>query len=306
MSYYFFPSDIIKIINEYYEYLQGHTYTINRFTSLSHIIVYDKKIVGVDNDTLYVWNSQSGKCKQSIVVGEISSVALCPDEFIVVAAIIYFGIVTLNMHTKIYKYIHMPNFEIVSCIAVFSDNNKMYLVTGSHDGILKIWDLQYQIYINSIVAHLNRITSVLILSNKNIVTTSYDSTIKIWDLKTKKCISVLTGHNEAVMYVVELFDGRIVSASNDRTLKIWNLQNRKCDITIHTNSYTASRIAVLADGRIISSSYCSLLEIWDSDTGNLDISFKENMCNRNFIAVFADGRIITTSSSSFDKFKIWS
>jgi WD40 repeat protein len=94
------------------------------------------------------------------------------------------------------------------------------LVSGSRDGVVKIWDLQTGSCIKTLGGHTAYVYYLQVLSASEFVRTSYDATIKIWDLQTNTCIKIFQGHHSAVCCLQVLPTGKLISGSNDNTINL--------------------------------------------------------------------------------------
>ena len=78
--------------------------------------------------------------------------------------------------------------KYITSIAI-SPNGK-YVVSGSRDNSIKIWDIETSTCLNTLENHSDFVSSVAISPDgKYIVSGSYDKTIKIWDIKTAECLN---------------------------------------------------------------------------------------------------------------------
>ena len=77
------------------------------------------------------------------------------------------------------------NKEHQNCInSVTISPDGKYIVSGSSDKTIKIWDIKTAECLNTLKGHSNYVSSVTISPDgKYIVSGSYDGTIKIWDFK---------------------------------------------------------------------------------------------------------------------------
>ncbi|KAK3348595.1 hypothetical protein B0T25DRAFT_591348 [Lasiosphaeria hispida] len=103
--------------------------------------------------------------------------------------------------------------------------NSQYLVSGSRDRTLKVWDMETRRCIRTLAKHRGSVLCLQFDSDPEediIVSGSSDSDVIIWSFSTGKEIQVLrTAHRESVLNVK--FDKRIlVTCSKDKTIKIFN------------------------------------------------------------------------------------
>jgi len=103
--------------------------------------------------------------------------------------------------------------------------NDQYLVSGSRDKSLKIWDLETRRCLRTLSKHRGSVLCLQFDSDPEediVVSGSSDSDIIIWRFSTGEEIQTLRhAHKESVLNVK--FDGRIlVTCSKDKTIKIFN------------------------------------------------------------------------------------
>ena len=110
----------------------------------------------------------------------------------------------------------------VTTVAFSPDGN--WIVSGSEDKTLRIWDSHTGKQIRVFEGHSAALSSVAISPNsKKIVSGSWDHTLKIWNAGSGKNVKTLTGHEDQVTSLEFSPDGkRIVSGSGDDTLKVWD------------------------------------------------------------------------------------
>ncbi len=104
-----------------------------------------------------------------------------------------------------------------------------YLLSGSRDAHLKIWDATHAYAEHkSIVAHLYAINHIAYQPDGHyFVTASMDKSIKIWDAATFRLLKVIdrarhAGHGTSVNKLLWLdYHNRLVSASDDRSVSVW-------------------------------------------------------------------------------------
>ncbi|MCC6797370.1 MAG: protein kinase [Candidatus Hydrogenedentes bacterium] len=119
--------------------------------------------------------------------------------------------------------------DALTCIACSRDGK--FLLTGSEDNTIRMWDRHTAICVRAFEGHTNSITSVHFTSDAQIVmSSSEDRTVKLWNANNGSCLRTLEGHTDAVQDVAFSEDGHIaVSASLDGTLRVWDVRERKCE-----------------------------------------------------------------------------
>lgn len=106
-----------------------------------------------------------------------------------------------------------------------------YLVSGSRDARLKVWDVRGgYAKVNEVVAHLFAINHVAVSPDgRHFVTGSMDKSIKVWDTETQQLLKVIdrSRHAGHATSVNKLWwsghENQVISASDDRTISIWSI-----------------------------------------------------------------------------------
>jgi len=167
----------------------------------------------------------------------------------------------IKLFKKSIKTLSGYNGSVIS-IAITPDGR--YVISGSDDYKVKIWDIETGEEIKTLLGHNDFVFSVAITSDgRYVVSGSVDGTIKIWDIETGKEIKTLSGHN--VLSVAVTPDGKyIVSGSVDGTIKIWDIESGKEIKTLSGHNSHVFSVAVTQDGRyVVSGSDDKTIKIWD-------------------------------------------
>ena len=182
-----------------------------------------------------------------------------------------------------------------------------HLVSSSYDSTIKIWDLDSNDCVRTLVGHSKQVRCLDILPDGQFICGSDDKTIKIWskdniecartlntntfeverlkilsgnrvasgtktdisiwDIYTGACILTLKGHTSWVMCIIEMPDGTLVSCSEDKTIKFWNLDNGMCVKTLNGLSDLVLCLLVVKKGDLASGSLDKTVKIWNVESG---------------------------------------
>ena len=125
-----------------------------------------------------------------------------------------------------------------------------YVVSGSSDRTVKLWDLASGVCVRTLVGHTATVWSVALSpACAYIVSGGSDNTVKLWDLASGACVRTLAGHWDTVYSATYSPDGRhLVSGSQDDTIKIWDGRHyRRVPHCLIRNRVRATQAAVSAD-----------------------------------------------------------
>ncbi|MFN6568517.1 NB-ARC domain-containing protein [Dendronalium sp. ChiSLP03b] len=216
--------------------------------------------------------------------------------------------------------------HVITAVAVTPDGK--HLISGSFDGVLKIWNLstgeevctltahngsvdldeEYNVDLDDLDEEYNYIVNAVTVTpdGKHLISGSQDNTLKIWNLETWEKVCTLYGHSSSVNAVAVTLDSKhLISGSSDNTLKIWNLETAEevCTLTGHSHWVTA--VTVTLDGKqLISGSWDGTIKIWNLETA-------EEVCTLTGHSTWVSSIVITSdrkhliSGSWDDTIKIW-
>jgi len=100
-----------------------------------------------------------------------------------------------------------------------------FIVTGSEDRTLRLWDLHGELVCKPFKGHEDEVWSVAFSPDSQIIASgSEDSTLRLWNLSGDLIIQPLVGHQHRVWSVTFSPDGQyIVSAGRDQMIRLWNV-----------------------------------------------------------------------------------
>jgi WD40 repeat protein len=100
-----------------------------------------------------------------------------------------------------------------------------YLVAGSIEGALYLWDTENWQQLPNLLGHAGPVWGLAASPDgRHLASAGSDGTIRIWDLHKRAEVHVLRGHTDAVWGVAFSPDGqRLASAGRDKTVRIWEV-----------------------------------------------------------------------------------
>ena len=191
--------------------------------------------------------------------------------------------------------------------AVAASPNEPWLMTGSWDHTVAIWDVNSGKCIRVLEGHTRPVYSVAWSADGNLALSgSEDNTARIWDVNSGKSIRVLEGHSSSVDSVAWSADGNLaLSGSRDKTARIWDVNFGKCIRVLEGHSDAVSSVAWSADGNLaLSGSRDKTARIWNVNSGKC-IRVLEGHSNLVLsVAWSADGNL-ALSGSWDNSARIW-
>uniref|UniRef100_A0A2R9A5C7 Platelet-activating factor acetylhydrolase IB subunit alpha n=1 Tax=Pan paniscus TaxID=9597 RepID=A0A2R9A5C7_PANPA len=98
-----------------------------------------------------------------------------------------------------------------------------FLLSGSRDKTIKMWDVSTGMCLMTLVGHDNWVRGVLFHSGgKFILSCADDKTLRVWDYKNKRCMKTLNAHEHFVTSLdFHKTAPYVVTGSVDQTVKVW-------------------------------------------------------------------------------------
>lgn len=192
----------------------------------------------------------------------------------------------------------------VRCVAISPD--RQFLVSGSDDSTIKIWDLTSGNLIRTIEwkkiwgeSEASWVTGIAIApDNQTIASSNLSKFVKVWDIDSGKLIRKFRGHSDSLHSVMFSPDGQtLVSSSRDKTVKVWDFNTGKTITTCKGHSDSVYSVAISPDGKtIVSGSRDRQISIWNSHSGeNLKTLDLHSDWVRS-VAISPDGKICASGS----------
>lgn len=149
-------------------------------------------------------------------------------------------------------------------------------LSGSANGILKIWDLLEGECIHTIEAHDAPIWAIAAdIQQMRALTCSGDHTLKLWNLETGQCLRSYAGHADTVRSIaVDWGQFIALTGSLDCTIKLWDLsgaldstpgrENSRCTDTMYGHENAVNCVAMdWSVKRAVSGSSDNTVMLWN-------------------------------------------
>jgi WD40 repeat protein len=189
--------------------------------------------------------------------------------------------------------------------AAFSGDGQR-IVSGSEDGIVKVWDAEGQEKL-TLKGHAGPVFRVALSKDgRHIVSASHGRSLKVWDATTGREVHTLKGHSDWVYCVAFSCDSkRIVSGSTDKTVKVWDVTTGEELLTLKGHTDNIWSVAFSPDGlRIASGGRDRTVKVWDAATGQELLTLKGHTSHIESVAFSRDGQRIVSLDENHTV-KVW-
>ena len=203
-----------------------------RITSLSIAPSGKQLAFGSSQGALKIWNIETDPVGQAIEVlvgtgAQVNAIAYSPTNPDLIISGDQSGTLTIwNLaQSRIDPTLVLNNSTgHITSLAISPDGQ--LLASGSHDDIIRLWNIQTGELMQKLSGHQSTIADVAFSADgQSLASGSHDGSIKVWDLSESAERCTLTGHTGFV-YAVD-FEGntRLVSSGYDGTVRAWNLSD---------------------------------------------------------------------------------
>ena len=175
-----------------------------------------------------------------------------------------------------------------------------YLISGSSDGVIIIWNLTYFGLIKTLREHSYVVTGLAVIDNESFISVSEDKKIIIWNSETLTETKSITDVN-ALTSVCAISDDSFVTGNIRGDLKIWSYFKEHKPIRNLHNEDKLFALVQLKNVFFASASQNGILRVWDNNFNSKEI--KAHLKAVLSLNVFPNGTLI--SSSEDKSIKTW-
>jgi len=255
----------------------------NRICSLSLAYEADFLVFGCENGVIYIWdlNTEEFINYFSTNSGIVLSVRVTEN----------IQIVACSIKDKIVKVCNLNNSESIQIqsrsynISLIDISiNGEYIATGSGEKIIKVWEINTGLYLQSLSGHISEINAITFSNtNKILATASVDRTVKVWDITTGKCLKTLQGRADFVYSTVFSKDNRTIISGSQHSINFWNVDSQCISTFFKTKDWLSSLI-VSQNEKIIACANIgnqdNFIRVWHIDDLNSYLNKNKNKSNQ--------------------------
>lgn len=193
--------------------LEGHQKVI---TGIALPTGSDKLYTGSKDETVRVWDCQSGQCMAVINLGGEVGCMINEGPWIFVG--VPNVVKAWNTQNNADLSLSGPVGQVYAMVV-----GNGLLLAGTQDGSILAW--KYNAATNnfepaaSLLGHTVAVVS-LVVGASRLYSGSMDHSIRVWNLETLQCMQTLTQHTSVVMSLL-CWDQFLLSCSLDQTMKVW-------------------------------------------------------------------------------------
>ncbi|KAF2859362.1 putative U5 snRNP complex subunit [Piedraia hortae CBS 480.64] len=119
---------------------------------------------------------------------------------------------------------HAGHTEVVNCVDV-AKRGEEFLVSGSDDGYLCLWDPRQKIAVENIDTDFPVTAVALAEAGHELYSGGIDNVVKVWDIRMQRVAYTLAGHADTVTSLAVSPDGQsLLSYSHDSTARTWDVR----------------------------------------------------------------------------------
>jgi cytochrome c len=155
--------------------------------------------------------------------------------------------------------------------AVIFANGDSFIITGAHDGKVRIWNTESGRSKGHVQAHNMGITHLsLSADGKGFLSSSIDTRVKLWNLKSLKQVQVFSQEQSRVLTAALSPDGKSALTANTKgELTQWDLVTGKPVRTVRAHTGMIWGVAFSPDGVFgLSASSDEVVRVWHLATGD--------------------------------------
>ena len=195
------------------------------------------------------------------------------------------------------------HIEPINAVA-FSPDGK-YLLSGSDDKTMVLWDIENETVLNEYPGDHKKFHTVDFMSNGEEIIAGVGNKLKIYP-KAGGTPLVLSGHGTFIWsFQMTKDETRGVSGSLDPGFWYWDLEENKPIVQLKGHEESTMAVAISQDGKYLASGSRDMkIVIWEADSQKIKHSFKAHSDNIYSLAFTPDSKYLLSASRD-GSIKLW-
>ena len=130
-----------------------------------------------------------------------------------------------NLAQRLETVVQRGHYESVKAVAFTPDGQ--YVLTGSRDKTIKLWELSTGRELRTYLGHRSTVNDLVVLpGGKHFISSSADKTAKMWAIETGKLLKTFAGHTDYLTSVAVSADGQyLLTAGFDWEAILWDIKS---------------------------------------------------------------------------------
>ncbi|MBA2654005.1 MAG: WD40 repeat domain-containing protein [Gammaproteobacteria bacterium] len=187
------------------------------------------------------------------------------------------------------------------------------LATGSYDTTIKLWNIQTEECIHTLIGHSAYITNLELVSSEILASSCRDYITKLWNIKTGQCIFTFKYQSALPPSSINYFRTKLLSnrwlacGSWHSGIDLWDIKTGQHMGTLQGNPNFLQEFAELSNGILISEEpkpKNQIIEFWDNQNGKY-IRRTLDGYHSNGINCFTIFPNNILASAAYDTIKLW-
>lgn len=263
---------------------------------------------GMDRN-IHLWHTSGDCANYGMLSGHKSAVLdlhWSRDSGVIYSASADMHIASWNAETGERIRRHVGHEEVINCIDV-SKRGEEFLVSGSDDGYIGIWDPRAKMAMDFIETAYPVTAVCLAEAGNELYSGGIDNDIRVWDLRMKKESYALPGHADTVTSLAVSPDSQtLLSQSHDNTVRTWDVRPfapadravRVFDGAVAGLEKNLLRACWDGEGRrIAASGGDGSVTVWENASGKMLHKLPGHKGTVNDVRISPDGSMILSAST---------
>ncbi|EGP88445.1 unnamed protein product [Zymoseptoria tritici ST99CH_1E4] len=259
--------------------------------------------------SILLWNTTGDCANYGLLSGHKSAILdlhWSRDSQVIYSASADKTVASFNVETGERIRKHVGHEEVINCLDV-SRRGEEFLVSGSDDGSISIWDPRAKAAIEYIETQYPVTAIALSEAGNECYSGSIDNDIQVWDLRMKKVQYTLTGHVDTITSLAVSPDGQeLLSYALDSTVRTWDVRPFApkergvrvfdgANVGLEKNLVRASWDA--EGKRIAAGGGDGSATVWESKTGKMLHKLPGHKGTVNDVRISPDGSMVLSAST---------
>jgi Prp8 binding protein len=259
--------------------------------------------------SILLWNTTGDCANYGQLLGHKSAILdlhWSRDSQVIYSASADMHIASWNVETGERIRRHVGHEEVINCLDV-SKRGEEFLVSGSDDGYIGIWDPRAKQAMDFIETSYPVTAVALAEAGNELYSGGIDNDIRVWDLRMKKETYTLTGHTDTITSLSISPDSQtLLSNSHDNTVRTWDIRPfaptnravRTLDGAVAGREKNLFRACWDSEGvRVAAGGGDGSATVWEAKSGKMLHKLPGHKGSVNDVSISPDGSMILSAST---------